>query len=143
MRNKNNIYIWNPCDLRNSNLPLKKINFQRFLRVYIARAKKILQSVIFSVKNEVILALEIYVDCGSKYVFFARLGLTSCQALPCVFGCLGRALALSILVIFVRTVPYIILWSHMSFIRITYLSLIHIWRCRRLLTCRSRWSPYH
>ena len=24
-----------------------------------------------------------------------------------------------------------------------YLSLIHIWRCRRLLTCRSRWSPYH
>ena len=21
--------------------------------------------------------------------------------------------------------------------------LIHIWRCRRLLTCRSRWSPYH
>ena len=24
-----------------------------------------------------------------------------------------------------------------------WLSLIHIWRCRRLLTCRSRWSPYH
>ena len=24
-----------------------------------------------------------------------------------------------------------------------YLSLIHIWRCRRKLTCRSRWSPYH
>ena len=25
-----------------------------------------------------------------------------------------------------------------------YLSLIHIWRCRRLLVrCRSRWSPYH
>ena len=23
------------------------------------------------------------------------------------------------------------------------LSLIHIWRCRRKLTCRSRWSPYH
>ena len=23
------------------------------------------------------------------------------------------------------------------------LSLIHIWRCWRLLTCRSRWSPYH
>ena len=23
------------------------------------------------------------------------------------------------------------------------LSLIHIRRCRRLLTCRSRWSPYH
>ena len=27
--------------------------------------------------------------------------------------------------------------------RITYLSLIHIWRCRRRLRCRSRWSPYH
>ena len=26
---------------------------------------------------------------------------------------------------------------------ISSLSLIHIWRCRRLLTCRSRWSPYH
>ena len=25
----------------------------------------------------------------------------------------------------------------------TYLSLIHIWRCRRRLRCRSRWSPYH
>ena len=23
------------------------------------------------------------------------------------------------------------------------LSLIHIWRCRRRLRCRSRWSPYH
>ena len=26
---------------------------------------------------------------------------------------------------------------------VSSLSLIHIWRCRRLLTCRSRWSPYH
>ena len=26
---------------------------------------------------------------------------------------------------------------------VEYLSLIHIWRCRRKLTCRSRWSPYH
>ena len=25
----------------------------------------------------------------------------------------------------------------------TILSLIHIWRCRRRLRCRSRWSPYH
>ena len=24
-----------------------------------------------------------------------------------------------------------------------YLSLIHIWRCRRDVLCRSRWSPYH
>ena len=24
-----------------------------------------------------------------------------------------------------------------------YLSLIHIWRCRRIERCRSRWSPYH
>ena len=23
------------------------------------------------------------------------------------------------------------------------LSLIHIWRCRRAVGCRSRWSPYH
>ena len=26
---------------------------------------------------------------------------------------------------------------------ISYLSLIHIWRCRRSTLCRSRWSPYH
>ena len=24
-----------------------------------------------------------------------------------------------------------------------WLSLIHIWRCRRIERCRSRWSPYH
>ena len=24
-----------------------------------------------------------------------------------------------------------------------WLSLIHIWRCRRSTLCRSRWSPYH
>ena len=24
-----------------------------------------------------------------------------------------------------------------------FLSLIHIWRCRRYSLCRSRWSPYH
>ena len=32
---------------------------------------------------------------------------------------------------------------HYFFVPLWYLSLIHIWRCRRLLTCRSRWSPYH
>ena len=29
------------------------------------------------------------------------------------------------------------------FLSLLFLSLIHIWRCRRLLRCRSRWSPYH
>ena len=28
-------------------------------------------------------------------------------------------------------------------IYIQKLSLIHIWRCRRIERCRSRWSPYH
>ena len=27
--------------------------------------------------------------------------------------------------------------------KLSSLSLIHIWRCRRRLRCRSRWSPYH
>ena len=27
--------------------------------------------------------------------------------------------------------------------KIVHLSLIHIWRCRRIERCRSRWSPYH
>ena len=26
---------------------------------------------------------------------------------------------------------------------VLFLSLIHIWRCRRSYACRSRWSPYH
>ena len=26
---------------------------------------------------------------------------------------------------------------------VLFLSLIHIWRCRRSTLCRSRWSPYH
>ena len=29
------------------------------------------------------------------------------------------------------------------YVAILALYLIHICRCRRLLTCRSRWSPYH
>ena len=28
-------------------------------------------------------------------------------------------------------------------IAVWHLSLIHIWRCRRIERCRSRWSPYH
>ena len=27
--------------------------------------------------------------------------------------------------------------------KVVQLSLIHIWRCRRIERCRSRWSPYH
>ena len=27
--------------------------------------------------------------------------------------------------------------------KVFVLSLIHIWRCRRIERCRSRWSPYH
>ena len=27
--------------------------------------------------------------------------------------------------------------------QLLFLSLIHIWRCRRSTLCRSRWSPYH
>ena len=29
------------------------------------------------------------------------------------------------------------------FCMVLILSLIHIWRCRRIERCRSRWSPYH
>ena len=30
-----------------------------------------------------------------------------------------------------------------SIVFVIVLSLIHIWRCRRIERCRSRWSPYH
>ena len=33
--------------------------------------------------------------------------------------------------------------SLVPLVRCAVLSLIHIWRCRRIERCRSRWSPYH
>ena len=35
------------------------------------------------------------------------------------------------------------LFSKLPHAQVTNLSLIHIWRCRRIERCRSRWSPYH
>ena len=34
-----------------------------------------------------------------------------------------------------------LVFSHLDMV--IKLSLIHIWRCRRIERCRSRWSPYH
>ena len=34
----------------------------------------------------------------------------------------------------------LVLWKRQKDL---WLSLIHIWRCRRSTLCRSRWSPYH
>ena len=33
--------------------------------------------------------------------------------------------------------------QQLHLLQIITLSLIHIWRCRRIERCRSRWSPYH
>ena len=36
------------------------------------------------------------------------------------------------------------IWCHQDLVwSVATLSLIHIWRCRRIERCRSRWSPYH
>ena len=32
---------------------------------------------------------------------------------------------------------------NIKIVHVVHLSLIHIWRCRRIERCRSRWSPYH
>ena len=34
-------------------------------------------------------------------------------------------------------------WKGLDINIFLFLSLIHIWRCRRSTLCRSRWSPYH
>ena len=34
-------------------------------------------------------------------------------------------------------------WVYVFSVNRKYLSHIHIWRCRRIERCRSRWSPYH
>ena len=39
------------------------------------------------------------------------------------------------------TVDFRAFWREYALVY--YLSLIHIWRCRRSTLCRSRWSPYH
>ena len=49
---------------------------------------------------------------------------------------------------FIKALPHIIHSSQKAylpnrFIGGVILSLIHIWRCRRIERCRSRWSPYH
>ena len=44
----------------------------------------------------------------------------------------------------IRTAVCWIVWHNVHSQQHTYmLSLIHIWRCRRIERCRSRWSPYH
>ena len=61
-----------------------------------------------------------------------------------VFLAVCRIMLLFVLVftvIFVRNSQYNITYNVLY--TVIMLSLIHIWRCRRLLTCRSRWSPYH
>ena len=40
-------------------------------------------------------------------------------------------------------VPCVQVTPHLKCMRLVTLSLIHIWRCRRIERCRSRWSPYH
>ena len=39
--------------------------------------------------------------------------------------------------------PRCLSWFWVSERSVEKLSLIHIWRCRRIERCRSRWSPYH
>ena len=45
--------------------------------------------------------------------------------------------------IFKTPFPFILLIRKSSLTAEKWLSLIHIWRCRRSTLCRSRWSPYH
>ena len=54
-------------------------------------------------------------------------------------------LLLTIIVIFWNKITFILgRWSFCYLtITVLFLSLIHIWRCRRSYACRSRWSPYH
>ena len=45
---------------------------------------------------------------------------------------------------YIKEICSLIQWIHEPSHGIEYiLSLIHIWRCRRVSECRSRWSPYH
>ena len=53
-------------------------------------------------------------------------------------------LSINLLPIFLIFLTSIITGSKIRTMWMTpFLSLIHIWRCRRYAVCRSRWSPYH
>ena len=77
------------------------------------------------------------------------------------YRCLDRRIILSPVLVWswrtsLRSVHRVSIWANdwisWSFVAAVFLccachdfilSLIHIWRCRRIERCRSRWSPYH
>ena len=108
---------------------------------------------------------QFHVDCHKLH----RMCLSSWWKLFYLWG-IGRWLSFTRVLrgwflIFVGWVPFMTLWRWTScgfgwwslkfldlwfcrwrqfFINFLFwLSLIHIWRCRRYAVCRSRWSPYH
>ena len=54
----------------------------------------------------------------------------------CLFVCMHSFRLSCELILRIADCPHLVLI-------VQDLSLIHIWRCRRRLRCRSRWSPYH
>ena len=54
-----------------------------------------------------------------------------------IMGC-NIFMLYNITIVIVKVV--VICWNGVT---VKCLSLIHIWRCRRIERCRSRWSPYH
>ena len=81
---------------------------------------------------------------GSSSIFWVSFSFFNCMGFSMTFP--GTSVKNShticmhtkahITVYFLSTYRYVRGW-------VLHLSLIHIWRCRRRLRCRSRWSPYH
>ena len=85
----------------------------------------------------------IYIDHSSlfNWLFYTFLALgLSCLTISVIKN--RFAIGTNIFLCFCSIVSYLLIDKTIA-LTLQVLSLIHIWRCRRLLTCRSRWSPYH
>ena len=74
-----------------------------------------------------------------------RSGISVCL---CLCLCLSQSLSLCLcLSVCLCSTPFVFSSPSLSlfflYTALSLLSLIHIWRCRRHVVCRSRWSPYH
>ena len=73
-----------------------------------------------------------------KCVCLSDIYTVSQKNIPNIFNCIMKTND-QILIIFGTNIPD----TTCHQMTVQFLSLIHIWRCRRIERCRSRWSPYH
>ena len=132
-------YVWGYCNLRSEYLfyfvhctlpvvlPLSILNNTIKTRVLFGLLIVVFLNLLFrDVRIIVITYLVCLIVLSNRIVAFALLSKKYRQILPIYIAIL-----------------FLIVLSNLTYLLGYFLSLIHIWRCRRSTLCRSRWSPYH